>query len=263
MNDVRSLLSQAVPEDLRADSRWPDAEPDIARGRRMLAQRRRRVALTGGTGLVVVGVVGGLLLNGPFAVHSRTAPGATVTARSPGGVAPRSLTPGAASSVAAPGTSNLAVALVAYEGKQPNGYTLKTIPEGWEVASADTMTLVLHKIGTPTGGSFLDKIVIMGDLNPFPTSGDKAVTVNGAKGWYYGRNATGHWVGLVFQTGRTVPMNTATDANGKADMVHPKYTPTPLNVVIQMPDSLVWNVATMVQFASGVTVEHAAAGTAG
>ncbi|MGH3377304.1 MAG: hypothetical protein ACRDP6_21440 [Actinoallomurus sp.] len=237
MNDVRSLLAEAVPEDLRTDQPWPDAEPDLTRGRTLLV-RRRRFALAGGTGLVAAGAAGALLLSGAPA----------------GGPAPVA----GGSHGAAP--ANISVALVAYGGTQPKGYTLKTIPQGWEVASADNTALVLHKIGAPKGGTFEDKILIEGDLNPFPKTGDQAVKVNGAKGWFFGHRSAGHSVTLIFQTGQRRPVDTTP---GKANPSHPRLTNTRLNVMVQLPHSLNWNVTTMVRFASGITVANGAAGAVG
>jgi hypothetical protein len=232
MNDVRSLLSEAVPQDLRTPHPWPDTESDVVRGRALLVRRRRRSALAGGAGLVAAGTAGVLLLTGVTS-PDRSAPAAGGS--SPAGSAP----------------AKISVALVAYTGVQPKGYSLKTIPQGWEVASADNTTLVLHKIGTPKGGSWENKIVIAGDLNPFPKSGDQAVEVNGAKGWYFGHRSEGYSVTLIFQTGRQ-----STIGDGKD-------TKAPLNVMVQLPRSLDWNVTTMVKFASGVTVANGAGGGVG
>jgi hypothetical protein len=242
MNDVRSLLSEAVPEDLRTADRWPDAESDIARGRALLARRRRRFALGGGTGLVAVAAVGALLLTGPLAPAGSSAP--AVGAPSSGGSA----------------SGKAGVALVAYDQAQPKGYTLKTIPQGWEVASADNTALVLHKIGTPKGGTWEDKILIQGDLNPFPKSGDQAVEVNGAKGWFFGHRSAGYSVTLIFQTDQQRAVATTP---GKANASNPKPANTRLNVMVQLPHSLNWNVTTMVKFASGITVADGADGAVG
>jgi hypothetical protein len=242
MNDVRSLLSEVVPEDLRAAHRWPDAESDLARGRALLARRRRRHAAAGGTGLVALGTAGALLLTGPLASTGRSAPGA------------------GASSAGHPAPRHVSVALVAYEGTQPKGYTLKTIPQGWEVASADNVTLVLHRIGTPKTGDFTDKIVIEGDLNPFPKSGDRAVEVNGHQGWFFGHRDATHSVTLIFKTDQQKMVDTT---RGKANPSHPRLAGTPLNVVVQPPNSLNWNVTTMVRFASGITVAEGADGAVG
>ena len=238
MNDVRSLLAEAVPEDLRTAQPWPDAEPDIARGRALLLRRRRRFALTGGTGLVAAGAVGALLLSGTPAGHRTPAAG------------------GSHGSAA-----NISAALVAYAGTQPKGYTLKTIPQGWEVASADNTALVLHKIGTPKGGTFEDKILIEGDLNPFPKTGDQAVKVNGAKGWFFSHRSANYSVTLIFQTDQQVRQVDTTP--GKANPTHPGVAVTPLNVAVQLPHSLNWNVTTMVRFASGITVAAGADGAVG
>lgn len=155
---------------------------------------------------------------------------------------------------------NISVALVAYGGTQPKGYTLKTIPQGWEVASADNTALVLHKIGTPKGGTFEDKILIEGDLNPFPKTGDQAVKVNGAKGWFFSHRSAGHSVTLIFQIGQRRPVDTTP---GKANPSHPRLTNTRLNVMVRLSHSLNWNVTTMVRFAWGITVANNAAGAVG
>jgi hypothetical protein len=233
MNDVRFLLSEVVPHDLRPGDRWADAEPDVSRGRALLARRRRRLALAGGTGLIASGAAAALLLTGALTPAGHSAPVAGSTA---------------------------GVALVAYTGTQPKGYTLKTIPRGWEVASADNVGLVLHRIGTPKGGSYEDKILIQGDLNPFPKSGDQAVVVNGHKGWYFGHRSAGYSVTLIFQTDQRRSVDTTP---GKANPSHPRLTGTRLNVLVQLPHSLNWNVTTMVRFASGITVAQGAGGAVG
>jgi hypothetical protein len=237
MNDVRSILSETVPQDLRTSYRWQDTDSDLVRGRTLLARRRRRFALAGGTGLVAAGAVGALLVTGS-AAPTKHAP-----------VAGGSSAPG-----------KISVALVAYEGTQPKGYTLRTIPKGWEVASADNMMLVLHKIGTPKTGSFEDKILIEGDLNPFPKKGDQAVRVNGAKGWFFGHRGGGYSVTLIFQTDQQGVVHTE---RGKISTTNPKLAKTPLNVMVQLPQSLDWNVTTMVKFASGITVANGAGGGVG
>jgi hypothetical protein len=232
MDDVRSLLSKAVPQDLHAASRWPDTGSDLARGRALLVRRRRRFAFVGGTSLIAVGAAGALLLTGPAPVGQRD----HVRAGSP-----------------ISGSAQIRVALVAYTTEQPKGYTLKTIPQGWEVASADNVALVLHKIGTPKGGDYTDKILIQGDLNPFPKTGDQAVKVNGAKGWYLRQSNS-----LIFQTDQRGLVHTEPKTS-----TEPKLAETPLNVLVQLPQSLNWDVKTMVTFASGVTVSNGAGGAVG
>jgi hypothetical protein len=241
MNDVRALLAEAVPQDLRTTDRWPDAESDIARGRALLARRRRRLALGGGTGLIAAGVVGALLLTG-LGPAGRSAPGARASAAG-------STVPG-----------KISVALIAYDGTQPKGYTLKSIPQGWEVASADNTALVLHKIGTPKSGTFEDKILVEGDLNPFPKSGDEAVKVNGSTGWFFAHKSAVDSATLIFQTDLQRPVDTTP---GKANASHPRLAMTRLNVLVQLPHSLNWNVTTMVNFASGITVAAGAGGAVG
>ncbi|MDN3357703.1 hypothetical protein [Actinomadura sp. DC4] len=227
MNDVRSLLAEAVPQDLRTTDHWPDADSDVARGRALLVRRRRRFVLAGGTAAGALALAGVLVPTG----H---APG-----RAP-----------AASSVA----------LVAYEGTQPKGYTLKTIPKGWEVATADNTALVLHRIGTPKSGDFQDKILVEGDLNAFPRSGDQAVAVNGHKGWFFGHRDADHSVTLIFQTDERRQVDVTP---GKANPRHPRLASTSLNIMVQLPHSLNWDVTTTVRFASGITMAPGAGGAVG
>jgi hypothetical protein len=110
------------------------------------------------------------------------------------------------------------------------------------------------------GGSFEDKILIEGDLNPFPKKGDQAVTVNGAKGWYFGNRSRGYSVTLIFQTNQQRLVHTE---RGKISMTNPKLAKTRLNVMAQLPRSLDWDVRTMVKFASGITVANGAGGSVG
>ncbi len=246
MNDVRSLLSETVPQDLHEDGPWPDTEGDLARGRALLVRgRRRRAALTAGTGLVAASAVGALLVMVPDSTSSPSAP--------------RPSTPIAGSARAvepAPG----AVRLVAYTQAQPDGYTLKTIPQGWEVASADDTALVLHRTGTPKGGDYTDKIVIQGDLNPFPKSRGQKVEVNGHKGVYFRNDGPADQFSLIFQTDRKRSIDITP---GKADPDDPTLAPTRLNVLVQLPPMLNWDVTTTVRFASGITVADNAQGAVG
>ena len=232
MNDVRSLLSEAVPQDLRTPHPWPDTAPDLARGRALLVRRRRRTVAGGTAGAAAAGA-GALVVTGSTSTVGHSPAKTPTTA---------------------------GVALVAYSGAQPKGYTLKTIPKGWEVASADNTALVLHRIGTPKGGTFEHKILVEGDLNPFPKTGDQAVRVNGAKGWYFAHRDANHSVTLIFQPNQRRPVDTSP---GKADPDHPRLTETPLNVLVQLPNELNWNVTTMVRFASGITVANGAGGAVG
>ena len=56
---------------------------------------------------------------------------------------------------------------------------------------------------------------------------------------------------LIFQTGQ----------KGVVHAEHGKTTP--LNVMVQLPQSLNWDVTTMVRFASGITVANGAGGAVG
>lgn len=94
------------------------ADADLSRGRRAL-RRRRTTQLLGGSAFAVAAVVAGFVftLNG--------------TTGGPGPVATEH------------GTAVAATQLVAYQGKQPKGFTLDKVPDGWFVQTDDDSSIVL------------------------------------------------------------------------------------------------------------------------
>ena len=103
---------------------------DLTRGRRALRRRRTRQTAAGSSFAVAA-------LVAAFAVAANgdgTAPGAPVAT----GTGDRS-------------SSAAAVKLVAYQGEQPKGFTIDTVPDGWFVQSDDNYNLVLapNKVKKP------------------------------------------------------------------------------------------------------------------
>ena len=128
----------------------PSAEQvtaDIARGRRAL-RRRRTVQTVAGSSFAVAALVAGFAVTAGGNDASPSAPVA-------GGDRP---------------SSAAAVKLVAYQGEQPKGFTIDTVPEGYVIESGDDYSLVLapkkpqkHEGISPSAiaGSFIGKIAIM------------------------------------------------------------------------------------------------------
>lgn len=167
---------------------------DLARGRAALARRRRTRASLSGVGLTLV--VG-------------TGLGAVVASEQ---VEP------------APG-----VDLVAYEGKQPSGFHVAKVPDGFVVQDANPFRLTIAREGDTTHpDGFADKLVVMlesGLAAPHRLDGDP-VSVNGH-------------AGAVRDSGETLDLEFH-------DGTH--------EVVVQMWDSVGLSSAEVVEFAEGITV---------
>ena len=131
LNELAGPLTQPSPEQVDAD---------VARGRRAL-RRRRALQATGGSA-VAAAVLAAALTYG--AVGSNP----SVPSTAAGSSAPAATTP---------------LRLVAFQGEQPEGYTLDTIPDGWEIQGVNAYRLTLAPIGASDQepDSFAGKIVVM------------------------------------------------------------------------------------------------------
>jgi hypothetical protein len=124
MMDLRSGLDQiAGPAQEPTDGQL---DADIARGRRAL-RRRRTMQAAAGSAFAAVAVVAAVSFT---ATHS----GSTAPAYTAEG-AP------AATASSAPVTGKLE--LVAYKGKQPAGFTVDKVPDGWFIQNSDEGSLVI------------------------------------------------------------------------------------------------------------------------
>ena len=118
MNDMKDLLEQVLDDDDPSDGMPVNATGDLARGRRHVRRRRTGLAAAAATTLLVGGLV-------PVALGGQA------------GSSPGSVT-------AAPATSGgTSIALVSYTGKQPRGYTVDWVPEGWTIQGGDLSYLVI------------------------------------------------------------------------------------------------------------------------
>ncbi|HEU4674803.1 MAG TPA: hypothetical protein VFS29_02370 [Motilibacteraceae bacterium] len=242
MNDVHALLSSALPETLHSETAGQvDPSGDLARGRAMARKARARRGVLAGSLLATAGLVVAV----PGALHSPApAPAPAIAAPSGVGSAVR-----------------LPTALVAYTGTQPAGYRLARVPEGWVVASSDARHLALAPAGAPVSDTYLDQILIYGDLNPLP-AGDVDATVSGrpAKVAY---DRDGRVALVLVSTGRSVPTDpgvlaAAAEKGGPA----PAAT-TPLVLAVQLPAGLGWDEPTALSFAAGITLTGQADGARG
>lgn len=138
MTDLEPLFESARTTQ-SASTATVDA--DVARGRRALQRRRirRTTAVAGAAAVVVVGAV--------VASHAVTSSG------------PGDNTSATASGLAARG----GIALVAYSGAQPQGYTVDSVPNGWQVQGVDNYVLTIAPVGDSdtSPDSFDGKLVVM------------------------------------------------------------------------------------------------------
>ncbi|GAA2565191.1 hypothetical protein GCM10010435_42360 [Winogradskya consettensis] len=137
--DLRSGLDQvAGPAQEPTDGQ---VDADIARGRSAL-RRRRTMQAAAGSAFAAVAVIAAVSFT---ATHS-------------GSTAPAYTAEGAptvtASSVPAPALGKLD--LVAYKGKQPAGFTVDKVPDGWFIQNSDEGSLVIapEDLSTPVDNPY-------------------------------------------------------------------------------------------------------------
>jgi hypothetical protein len=121
MQDMLDAL-RTLPRAVTPGPAGPDvAAADVARGHRALSRKRHRRIAFSGAALAVAAVVG-VVVGAPVRVGSTTHP----TAASPGAT-----------------TQVTKVQLEAYTGAQPTGFTVSTVPAGWQVISSDRYSFVV------------------------------------------------------------------------------------------------------------------------
>jgi hypothetical protein len=208
MTDLQALL---------LDAGRPGAEPsahvvddDLARGRRALARRRLR---RGGTRsvLAAAAAVGTL-----FVVQAQ-------------GVSP---SPTHTATRSVPTSS---IKLVAYTGTQPEGYTVDSVPAGWEIQGVNNYALTIAAVGDPDRqvDSFAGKLVVM------LLSKDGSIPTTGS------RVAVGSGYGVVSHFDLSTAQLFFTDAAGHV-------------LDIQVPVALHWTDAQIGQFGAAVHVNATA-----
>ena len=141
MDDMNSLLTRAATAHSQSPTTAGLVDADLARGRQALARRRlRRGGLR--TALVALAAVG------------------TVALLQPHTAAPR--IPSASQSTD-PARTISGISLVAYTGTQPDGYTVDSVPNGWEIQGVNNYALVIAPKGAADQSldSFDNKLVVM------------------------------------------------------------------------------------------------------
>jgi hypothetical protein len=163
MTDLDQLLAQAAQAHRQPSAPDGVVDADLARGRRALNHRRMR--RSGARSVLAAG-----LAVGAFAVvHQQGSTSSTpaATAQAP------AVTTHPATAAAKPVT--LSVKLVAYTGAQPEGYTVDSVPAGWEIQGVNNLDLAIAPVGfaDQSLNDFEGKLVVMllsADATP-PTTG--------------------------------------------------------------------------------------------
>lgn len=209
MTDVTSLLQQAARV-----TTHPSADTiaaDLRRGRRALARRRLRRGSTGVAAAALVGLGAATLL------HAPATPAPTAQRTRPAFTQP------------AP------IQLVAYTGAQPAGYTVDSVPDGWEIQGVNDFVLLIAPKGFPDTSldSFQGKLTVMlQSVSQTELPPGTAVSVGSHRGWISHIDATA--VQLFFTD----------DAGHKID--------------IQVPPALHWTDTQIADFGTQVHVNPGA-----
>ncbi|MEV6816700.1 hypothetical protein [Micromonospora sp. NPDC051296] len=233
MNDVvdvlRALPSVVTPAPAGAEV----VAADVARGHRALIRRRRNQIA--GSSLVVAAVAAvtvSIAQLGP--ADSRPAGGSGATTQ-----------------------QALRVQLVAFTGTQPAGFTVSTVPAGWQVVSSNRTAFVVAPPGadsSPAGSVTLDPQGPGDDGSVVSYDGRIAVMLQGAS-----RLPSDTPVTTVSVNGRDGLLGTA--EGGSLWLIFPDAAGN--KVLVQVPTSVGLTIDQIVSFAQGVTVTSDAHSTSG
>lgn len=221
MNDIKNLLAAALNEEpphmTNLQAPPVDPEDDLARGRRHLL--RRRTAIAGGV------AVAALVFGGGSAVligQGNTDDGTTTKLQT----AEQQTT-----------VQSQQVTLVAYTGKQPKGYRVAQVPDGWVIQGGSDASLTIAPADATDSNpdSFEGKLTVLSTSSDAPpetlTQGTKVPI--GDRTGYYREPGDGYQI-LTYQ-----------DPSGRW-------------VDIQVPPQLHWDATRTAAFAAGVTVVNGA-----
>jgi hypothetical protein len=192
---------------------------DVARGRRALIVRRgRRIA---GTGFVAVAAAAAIATG---TVGQSSGSGTTAASRP--------------SVVIQPTTATTHLQLTAYEGAQPVGFKVTTVPAGWHVTSSSRSAFVAVPPGTKTPhGPAGAPVSLMGGI---------AVMLQGDS-----RLPTGEPITKVTVQGNEGQLGLTEDKGAKW-LIYPHGAGS--KVLVQVPTKLGLTDKQIVQFADGITV---------
>jgi hypothetical protein len=245
MTDLETMLSNAGRSGPYQDAAADVVDADVARAHRALVHRR--VRRTGGRSLAV-----GALALGSFAVLHTQSGGQTATTgiaapttktattTKPVATKRATTTPAMVATVptvpktktaASPAVHELAIKLVDYTGTQPPGYTVGSVPSGWDLQGVSNFALVIG----PKGDADQELNDFQGKLVVMLASSDEPAHQTGTP------VAVGDLTGVVRHTDPNVTQLFVTDAAGH-------------HIDIQAPTSLHWSDAQVGAFAATVHV---------
>jgi hypothetical protein len=220
MSDLRTRLDEIAGPAVAPSTSTVDA--DLSRGRRAL--RRRRVAHIAARSSFAAAAVLAVALAIPAVFTGGSSTGGSSTSVATGGV-----------------SSRLPTQLVAYTGKQPAGFTLDQVPEGWQVQGGDQVSLTLAPTNAPNkDGSCAGKICIFLQKSLPPDVPRKDVRVGDKPGVLATMKGGSSQPGTLFVK-----------------------QPSGAYLTIQLWDGLNWTEKDLIQFATGVHVNDGAGLTAG
>ena len=236
MNEIKMLLDSAVPIENEA----VDPAADLARGRRRLHKRLMTRVWAGAAGLAVVAAATGVVVTTgstePAPPRAAPAPAST-----PKGASPRSQLP--------------AIELVAYTGKQVPGYTVKSVPEGWEIQGGSNTVLTLAPKGFKNQdvNEWIGKIAVMLESKD-AAADDRPITEEDLKAWGMEGSDLARTSSKVTVNGEdgSISRPAKVDRMSTVSVSFPDSKGH--HVVAQGPASLGWTDAQWVKFAEGVTV---------
>ncbi|TQS46168.1 hypothetical protein [Cryptosporangium phraense] len=214
MNDIKRLLAAALNEEhtpMTTDVRPTDPTADLDRGRHHLY--RRRAAIAGGVAVAALLVGGAAAWVGTSSTSSTS--NTPVTAQAP---------------------AKNQIQLVAYTGKQPKGYRVEQLPDGWVIqgGSESSLTIAPRSAADKDPDSFVNKLTVLSASSDTP----KGELTQGTP------VPTGDRTGYLRSTDG-IQIFTYQDKSGRW-------------VQIQVPAQLHWDGARIAEFATGITVVNGA-----
>ena len=253
MNEIKSILDSAVT----AHDGPVDPAADVARGRNQLRKRRMTGLGAGAAGLAVIAAVSGVLVTNGQGTGS-TGPAAASSASPVTGVD----TSGPAGAPATTGATKSSkdvldrIELVSYTGKQPPGYQVGLVPQGWEIQGVTNLVLVMAPKGFKDQdvNTWTGKIAVM--LESQDAAAEEPVTDENLEAWGMTREEFGEQVSSkVTVNGRKGTLTRDKSTNKNLPMVKVSFPDAKgHHVVVQGPLSLGWDDAQWVEFAEGVKV---------
>lgn len=218
MSDIKELLDHAARTQAGPPSE-ETIEADLQRGRIAMARRRRRRVIA----FPIAGTLGVAVLTGATLVATNAVSGDPTAA-------PGRSTPPSIQQAKETQSTNHAVRLVSYTGKQLDGFIVDQVPDGWYLQGSSAARLTIAPKGDKTiADNFIGKLVVMLQSADGPQALPDGEPVK--VGTYDG----------VISSGTDTKLLTYQDDQGRF-------------VEVQATDELGWSNQQLISFAEGVTV---------